>query len=110
MDGGDHVNQSSTHRDRRYRRRGRDWPVLVGRRDVQVGPRGQRGNEVGRGYPALERTRRDLIRARQGRQDGHQRLSGAQTGERRGAVGVNGRCAAPNEPGRYLERHQRQQD
>jgi hypothetical protein len=37
----------------RYRRRGRDWPDLVGRRDVPVGSPGERGNEVGRGYPAL---------------------------------------------------------
>ena len=29
------------------RRRGRDWPDLVGRRDVQLGPRGQLGNEFG---------------------------------------------------------------
>jgi hypothetical protein len=35
----------------RYRRRGCDGPDLVGRRDVPVGPRGQRGNEVGGGYP-----------------------------------------------------------
>jgi hypothetical protein len=32
-------------------RHGRDGPDLVGRRDVPVGPRGQRGNEVGGGYP-----------------------------------------------------------
>ena len=40
-------------RSQRRRDRGRDWPDLVGRRDVPVGPRGQRGNEVGRGYRAL---------------------------------------------------------
>jgi hypothetical protein len=28
------------------RRRGRDWPNLVGRRDVQLGPRGRLGNEL----------------------------------------------------------------
>jgi hypothetical protein len=46
---GDSISPSSTrrrgkanaHRDR-YRRRGRDWPDLVGRSDVRVGPRGQR--------------------------------------------------------------------
>ena len=27
--------------------RGRDWPDLVGRRDVQLGPRGRLGNELG---------------------------------------------------------------
>jgi len=29
------------------RRRGRDWPDLVVRRDVQLGPRGRLGNEFG---------------------------------------------------------------
>ena len=29
------------------RRRGRDWPDLVGRRDIQLGPRGWLGNEFG---------------------------------------------------------------
>jgi hypothetical protein len=33
--------KANAHRDR-YRRRGRDWPDLVGRSDVRVGPRGQR--------------------------------------------------------------------
>ena len=33
--------------DRGNRRRGRDWPDLVGRRDVQLGPRGWLGNEFG---------------------------------------------------------------
>jgi hypothetical protein len=32
----------------RNRRRGRDWPDLVGRCDVRVGPREQRRIEVGR--------------------------------------------------------------
>ena len=57
-----HISTSSTcgrrgdanaHRNNRYRRRGRDGPDLVGRRNVPVGPRAQRGNEVDRGYPAL---------------------------------------------------------
>src|SRR5215471_12391648 len=30
------------------RRRGRDWPDLVDRRDVQLGPRGRLGNQIGR--------------------------------------------------------------
>jgi hypothetical protein len=29
------------------RRRGRDWPDLDGRRDVQLGPGGRLGNEFG---------------------------------------------------------------
>ena len=32
----------------RNRNRGRDWPDLVGRRDVQIGPRGRLGNEFAR--------------------------------------------------------------
>jgi hypothetical protein len=32
--------KANAHRDR-YRRRGRDWPDLVGRSDVRVGPHGQ---------------------------------------------------------------------
>src|SRR5215510_5077079 len=32
----------------RNRHRGRNWPDLVGRRDVQVGPTGRLRNEVGR--------------------------------------------------------------
>src|SRR6516225_1461990 len=34
------------------RRRGRDWPDLVVRRDVQLGPRGRLGNEFGRDIAA----------------------------------------------------------
>src|SRR5215831_15746076 len=34
------------------RRRGRDWPDLVVRRDVQLGPRGRPGNEFGRDIAA----------------------------------------------------------
>jgi hypothetical protein len=34
------------------RRRGRDWADLVGRRDVQLGPRGRLGNEFGRDIAA----------------------------------------------------------
>ena len=43
MDGGNH-------------RRGRDWPGLVGRRDLQLGPRGRLGNpglSSGRAYCGL---------------------------------------------------------
>jgi hypothetical protein len=35
---------ANAHRNNRYRRRGRDWPDLVGRSDVRVGTRGQRGH------------------------------------------------------------------
>jgi len=38
--------------DSRNRRRGRDWPDLVVRRDVQLGPRGRLGNEFGRNIAA----------------------------------------------------------
>jgi len=38
---------SNARMDRGNRRRGRDWPDLVGRRDVQLGPRGRLGNEFG---------------------------------------------------------------
>jgi len=34
------------------RRRGRNWPDLVDRRDVQLGPRGRLGNEFGRNIAA----------------------------------------------------------
>jgi hypothetical protein len=37
------------------RRRGRDWPDLVVRRDVQLGPRGRLGNEFGRNIAACSR-------------------------------------------------------
>src|SRR5262245_23118768 len=36
------------HHIDRNRHRGRNWPDLVGRRDVQVGPPGRLRNEVGR--------------------------------------------------------------
>jgi hypothetical protein len=36
------------------RRRSRDWPDLVARRDARVGPREQRGNEVGRGIAVCD--------------------------------------------------------
>jgi hypothetical protein len=36
----------------RNRNRGRDWPDLVGRRDVQIGPRGRLGNEFARDIAA----------------------------------------------------------
>ena len=38
--------------DGENRRRGRDWPDLVGRRDVQLGPRRRLGNEFGRDIAA----------------------------------------------------------
>jgi hypothetical protein len=38
----------------RNRCRGRNWRDLVGRRDVQVGPSEQRGNEVGRDIAACD--------------------------------------------------------
>ena len=38
-----------------HRRRGRDWPDLVRRRDVQLGPRGRLGNEFGLDIAALTR-------------------------------------------------------
>jgi hypothetical protein len=36
----------------RNRNRGRDWPDLVGRRDIRIGPRGRLGNEFGRDIAA----------------------------------------------------------
>jgi len=39
------------------RRRGRDWPDLVVRRDVQLGARGRLGNEFGRDIAACGVTR-----------------------------------------------------
>src|SRR5262249_34514265 len=38
---------SNARMDRGNRHSGRDWPDLVGRRDVQLGPRGRLGNEFG---------------------------------------------------------------
>jgi hypothetical protein len=39
--------EANARRDDGNGRRGRDWPDLVGRCDVQVGPGGRFGNEVG---------------------------------------------------------------
>ena len=40
--------EANARSDRGNRRRRRDWPDLVSRCDVQVGPRGRLGNEGGR--------------------------------------------------------------
>jgi hypothetical protein len=39
--------ENASHRMDRLRRPGRGWPALVGCRDVQIGPRAQRGNQLG---------------------------------------------------------------
>src|SRR4029453_9428358 len=39
--------ENASHRMERPRRPGRAWPSLVGCRDVQIGPRAQRGNQLG---------------------------------------------------------------
>ena len=46
------ISPSSTRLMDRNRNCGRDWPDLVGRRDVQIGPRGRLGNEFARDIAA----------------------------------------------------------
>ena len=56
------IGNANARMDGGNRRRGRDWPILVGRRDVQLGARGRLGNELGRDIAACRVTRTGSLR------------------------------------------------